>query len=371
MAFRLVRRPNRSTTATTGTTAVAGTPGLTGTRRLRTAGAAALVVGAALAVPTIASASPNVPIAPRIHSARQQLAALAQRNDQIVEKYNQADVAYHAKKAAAAHAGAVYRQAQGRVVRAEQMLALSAAQQYEGGTFSTTGALLSSNSGSSYLDKLDSLSLISQHNSQVVSSFAAIQTQAKQAKAQADNLYAQAAQTRAALGRQRSATQVQIDKYKKVLSSLTAQQRAMWAARQGGPISASAARSMTSQALGAASARAQAAVRFALAQVGKPYVFGAAGPSSFDCSGLTMAAWQQGGVSLPHSALNQYSYGHHVPLDQLQPGDLVFLYQPIAHVTIYIGNGMMVSAPEPGENVQVVSVQRFANDIVGATRLAG
>ena len=158
-------------------------------RRLRAAGAAALIVGAALAVPTVAAASPDVPIAPRIHSARQELAALAQRNDQIIEKYNQADIAYHAKKAAAAHAGAAYRQAQRRVVRAEHMLAQSAAQQYEGGTFSTTGALLSSDSGASYLDKLASLSLISQHNAQVVSSFAAIQAQAKKAQAQADNLY--------------------------------------------------------------------------------------------------------------------------------------------------------------------------------------
>ena len=93
------------------------------------------------------------------------------------------------------------------------------------------------------------------------------------------------------------------------------------------------------------------ASQFALAQVGKPYVFGAAGPGAYDCSGLTMAAWRAAGVSLPHSAADQYNYGHHVSRDQLEPGDLIFFYQPIGHVTIYIGNGMMVSAPTEGEPV--------------------
>jgi cell wall-associated NlpC family hydrolase len=119
----------------------------------------------------------------------------------------------------------------------------------------------------------------------------------------------------------------------------------------------------------AGTAAAQKAVEFALAQVGKPYVFGAAGPGSYDCSGLTMAAWQAGGVSLPHSAADQYNYGHHVSRDALQPGDLIFFYQPIGHVTIYIGQGMMVSAPTEGQNVSVVPLSSFDSDYVGATRL--
>lgn len=340
-------------------------------RHLRLAGAATALVTIAVTMPTVASAAPNTGIAPRIHSVQQRLAALARQNDQIVEKYNQADLAYQAKKAVATQASEAYEVAQGRMVQAEQQLAQSAAAQYEGGTFSATGALLSSNSGSSYLDQLDTLSMISQHNAQVVSSFAVIQKQAKLAKVRADNLYAQAQQTRAALNRQHDATKSQIARYTKLLSSLNQQQRALWAARQGAAISQGAATAMTANAVHASSAQARAAVQFALAQVGKPYVWGAAGPSSYDCSGLTMAAWQQGGVSLPHSAADQYNYGHHVSYDQLQPGDLMFFYQPIGHVTIYIGNGMMVSAPEPGENVQVVSTERFRNDFVGATRLVG
>lgn len=357
MAFRFARRshdrPRRS--------------------HLRIAGATTVLITAAVTLPTVASAAPNsgTHLAPRIHSVQQRLSQLATQNDQIVEKYNQATNKYQASRRAAAQATAVYRQAQHRLTDAENQLAQSAAAQYEGGTFSATGALLSSNSGASYLDQLQTLSMLSQHNSQVVTSFKAIQKQASDAKITADNLYAEARQTRAALTRQRSQTQRQIDKYKRLLSSLNAQQRAMLAAQQGAPISRTAASQMTSGAVGAVPAAARAAVQFALNQTGKPYVFGAAGPDAFDCSGLTMAAWQQGGVSLPHSAANQYNYGRHVSLDKLLPGDLIFFYQPIGHVTIYIGNGMMVSAPTEGEPVQVVSLQSFSNDVVGATRLVG
>jgi cell wall-associated NlpC family hydrolase len=348
-------------------------PPLCSTRRLRTTALTVALIASAVVVPTVASAAPGdgTQVKQSIASVQQRLGALALKNDQLVEKYNQANIAYQATKAAAAKATAAYQQAQRRLTEAQDLLAQSAASQYEGGTFSATGALLSSNSGTSYLDQLDTLSMLSQHNAQVVSSFAVLQKQAKTAQQKATSLYGKATATRAALESQRTATTKQIAKYKDLLASLNARQRAIWAAQHQATISANTATTLTTHSVQATSAAARAAVNFALAQVGKPYVFGAAGPDSYDCSGLTMAAWQQGGVSLPHSAADQYNYGHHVSVDQLAPGDLIFMYQPIGHVTIYIGNGMMVSAPTEGENVQVVSVQSFASDIVGATRLVG
>lgn len=104
------------------------------------------------------------------------------------------------------------------------------------------------------------------------------------------------------------------------------------------------------------SGRAAAAVQYALAQVGDAYVYGAAGPSAFDCSGLTMMAWAQAGVGLPHSSSAQYGSGPHIAMGDLQPGDLVFYYSPISHVGIYIGNGMIVHAANPGTGVVVSSV---------------
>ncbi len=105
-----------------------------------------------------------------------------------------------------------------------------------------------------------------------------------------------------------------------------------------------------------ASGRAAAAVEYAMAQVGDSYVYGAAGPSAFDCSGLTMMAWAQAGVGLPHSSSAQYSSGPHIAMSDLQPGDLVFYYSPISHVGMYIGNGMIVHAANPGTGVVVSSV---------------
>ncbi|MDO8731796.1 MAG: NlpC/P60 family protein [Actinomycetota bacterium] len=103
--------------------------------------------------------------------------------------------------------------------------------------------------------------------------------------------------------------------------------------------------------------RAATAVRYALAQVGDRYVAAAAGPSSFDCSGLTMAAWRQAGVSLPHLSYSQYSKVKKIPLSQAKPGDLVFYFGgSVHHVAMYIGNGKMVSASNPSDGVEVISV---------------
>jgi cell wall-associated NlpC family hydrolase len=98
------------------------------------------------------------------------------------------------------------------------------------------------------------------------------------------------------------------------------------------------------------------AVRFAYGQLGKPYRWGAAGPNSFDCSGLTMASWKAAGVGLPHSAALQWAQVTHVPRDQLRPGDLVFYYGNIHHVAIYIGEGKVIHAPTYGEDVTIAPI---------------
>ena len=115
-----------------------------------------------------------------------------------------------------------------------------------------------------------------------------------------------------------------------------------------------------------ASGRAAAAVGYAMAQVGKAYVYGAAGPNAFDCSGLTMMAWAQAGVGLPHSSSAQYGSGPHIAAGDLRPGDLVFYYSPISHVGMYIGNGLIVHAANPGAGVRVAEL--YSMPYVGAVR---
>ncbi|AWE51976.1 MULTISPECIES: C40 family peptidase [Streptomyces] len=102
--------------------------------------------------------------------------------------------------------------------------------------------------------------------------------------------------------------------------------------------------------------KAQKALSFARTQIGKPYVWGATGPDSYDCSGLTQAAWKAAGVDIPRVTYDQVNAGTTVPVSSAQPGDLVFFYDDITHVGLYIGNGMMIHAPKPGTYVREESI---------------
>jgi cell wall-associated NlpC family hydrolase len=121
---------------------------------------------------------------------------------------------------------------------------------------------------------------------------------------------------------------------------------------------------------GAVSGRAGKALQFALKQIGDKYVFGADGMTYWDCSGLTMRAFQTAGVSLPHSSRAQFNYGKLVKRSNLAAGDLVFFGRPISHVGIYLGGGKMVHAPRSGSRVKVASAYNLGNKpFVGARRL--
>ena len=109
------------------------------------------------------------------------------------------------------------------------------------------------------------------------------------------------------------------------------------------------------------------ALRFALAKLGDEYVWGAAGPSTFDCSGLVMWAYEHVGISLAHFTGDQWNEGQHIPMSELQPGDLIFMYG-LDHVGMYVGNGMMVDAPSTGQVVQIQPIPMSAVD--GAVRIA-
>ena len=119
-------------------------------------------------------------------------------------------------------------------------------------------------------------------------------------------------------------------------------------------------------------AGAARAIAYAKRQLGKPYVYAAAGPDAFDCSGLTMRAWEAGGVSLPHWSVAQYEQSQPVSAGNARPGDLVFYssdpndYHSIYHVALYLGGGMMIEAPHTGDVVKIISV--YPNDLFGYAR---
>lgn len=329
---------------------------------------------AALLLPTIASATPSQPLAtPSVASVQHQLGELALKNTQLVERYNQAQVDVAAKQKAADVGSRKAASLQALYEQARLQLSETVAAQYEGGAFSATGALLSSSDGQSYLDQLNTMSVVSAHTAQVLGRLNTAHATARSAQQRASSLLASAKTKRDELAKKKASVQQQVDKYTTLLATLTSAQRAAFQRAINPAVPAAtlaSARDTVAKLPPGVSPKAKLAVQYALDQVGKPYVFGASGPDSYDCSGLTMAAWATAGVALPHSAADQYNYGTHVGLDQLQPGDLVFFYQPIGHVTIYIGDGMMVSAPQSGENVSVVPLSSFSGSVTGATRLS-
>jgi cell wall-associated NlpC family hydrolase len=135
------------------------------------------------------------------------------------------------------------------------------------------------------------------------------------------------------------------------------------------PATGSAVGVITAALEDAPSQAARTAIQVAYDQIGKPYEYGAAGPGAFDCSGLTMYSYAAAGIALPHNAQEQYSYGTHVSLSDMLPGDLVFFGGDgyIGHVGIYIGRGLMIDAPHTGSPV---GIHALYSGLVGATRLA-
>ncbi|WP_394431279.1 C40 family peptidase [Streptomyces sp. SGAir0957] len=147
---------------------------------------------------------------------------------------------------------------------------------------------------------------------------------------------------------------------RKAAAEAAAQEQADSGAGSGSGSTGSTGSGSSGSASGSASsgyaAKAAQALAFAKAQEGKPYVWGATGPGSYDCSGLTQAAWKAAGISLPRTTWDQVEAGTTVPLSDIQPGDLVFFYDDISHVGLYLGDGMMIHAPKPGAYVREESI---------------
>ncbi|MCK8434691.1 hypothetical protein G3I77_17180 [Streptomyces sp. D2-8] len=114
------------------------------------------------------------------------------------------------------------------------------------------------------------------------------------------------------------------------------------------------------------SAEGGRALRYAVRQLGKPYEWGAEGPKTYDCSGLTSQAWAEAGTPIPRTSQEQWKQLERIPLDELRPGDLIVYFPKATHVALYLGDGMVVQAPRPGAKVKVSPIA--ANPVLGAVR---
>jgi cell wall-associated NlpC family hydrolase len=168
----------------------------------------------------------------------------------------------------------------------------------------------------------------------------------------------------------RDDVQRRLREVEELLASLGPEELSALAAFEKKGVAKAQDRFMASGALGTAVARPSAAgdraVRFAVEQLGKPYVWGAEGPEAYDCSGLTSRAWARAGTPIPRTSQEQWAHLDRVPLDQLRPGDLVVYFPEATHVALYLGDGLVVQAPRPGAEVKVSPIA--ANPVLGAVR---
>lgn len=231
-----------------------------------------------------------------------------------------------------------------------------AAEQYKNGALGQGMALMFSSDPTRYLNSAQSLSVVETQNAIRMRKFAAADIALKSTALTLNQKVALVAAAKAKYQAQAIAAQAKLAQAKKLLAGLTKTERARLAALQASQDSAYQKNSLLlAKGKIAATGAAAIALRYALNQLGKRYVFGAAGLTYWDCSGLTMRSLQKAGISVPHSAAAQTAYGKRIPLNQIRPGDLVFFGQPISHVGIYFGGGKMVDAPHSGARVRIES----------------
>lgn len=282
---------------------------------------------------------------------------------------------------------------------ARSTLGRYAAAQYRAGGASTTATLLLTDDPQELFDQERLLDRIADDQAEAVSEFRTKRTRTTEKREEASRSLTDLSESQRQLATEKKAVQSKLSEARTLLADLTekererlaelerqrreeAQRRAEELARKERERDAAAERQQQEQQAqqqqqeqqqeqqdstaeqedtststdGGYATRAQQAVDFARAQLGKPYVWGATGPNSYDCSGLTQAAWKAAGVDLPRTTWDQVNAGQRVATADLLPGDLVFFYDDISHVGLYIGEGQMIHAPKPGDVVKIAPI---------------
>ena len=320
---------------------------------------AALAGGAALAslvLPGGASYAARQAPQPSLKELVARARVLSNQINSLSEQYDGLRIQLTQARAEAVTAKRTYQSDASRLGGSRLAVGRLAAQSYMNGGLDTSLQLLTTSDAGTLIDRAAIMQQLQQENGDRVTQLATAQAAALRARETAQQQAKRVSKLVSQMGARKAVIQKKID----VLNSATFA-KAMAIFQQTGqypniPIP-------TSNTLGAQ------ALRAALTRRGDPYVWGAAGPSAFDCSGLVEWAYQQVGISLPHYTGLQWNMGVHVSQAQLEPGDLVFFYADLGHVGLYIGNGLMVAAPTFGETVQVQPV--MWGSYVGAVRIVG
>lgn len=249
---------------------------------------------------------------------------------------------------------------QGELNKLRNGLGSMATAQYRSGGIDPSLQLFLSSDPDGYLDKATTLDQLSTKQTEALSKIKGKQRSLAQQRTEAKGKLKDLAETRKGLGEKKTKIQGKLAKAQSLLNTLSAKERAAIAKKEERANRASSDRAdLGGSNEKPTSGRAGAALAAAKGKTGSPYVWGATGPSSFDCSGLTSWAYGQAGVSLPRTSQAQASAGTQIGRDALQPGDLVLFYGDLHHIGLYAGNGQVLHAPKPGANVRYESMDNM------------
>jgi peptidoglycan DL-endopeptidase CwlO len=275
----------------------------------------------------------------------------------------------------------------------EQLGSFAAAQYRTGAAAPDTATFLLADSPQDYFDQTQLMGRLTARQKSTVDDYFSEQSATMKKRQEASKSLQTLTETQNDLQTAKSTVQKKLSDARELLSRLTAEEKARLAAIQkkkeqeaarkaaelaqqqaaeqkakeeaaANDSGSSSDSGSTSTSDSSYSTKAEKALAFARAQIGKPYVWGATGPDSYDCSGLTQASWKAAGVSLPRTTYDQVNAGTTVSLADAEPGDLIFFYDDISHVGIYIGNGMMIHAPKPGAYVREESIYYGGESII-------
>ncbi len=343
--------------------------GLRGGRSRRLILVAALAASAGLLAQPTAGAAPK----PTLQQVKDQVDALHDQAEVATEKYNDTKEKIEGFKLQVSAAQQKVTEQQKAVTQAQQDLSSIAVDAYKAGDLATL-SLFFDDDPDKYLAADGALVSISDRRRSAVE---ALKRQRQALVAGATDVEEQQQRLEQAmkdLQSDRAEILAKLSKAQSMLSQLTESERAQLGAQRAGAertslsdlgvkVPSSGRLTCGDVPISIPAGKAGKAVSYACAQIGAPYQWGGDGPKTFDCSGLTMMAWRAGGVSLPHLASDQAQEGTRVSRSQLQAGDLVFFHSPITHVAMYIGNGLMLHAPQTGDVVKIVPLR---SDMVAA-----
>nr|WP_227467705.1 C40 family peptidase [Nocardioides lijunqiniae] len=293
---------------------------------------------------------------PDIDTVQARVDRLYHEAEQASERYNDAKIELEALQGDVASLRADQERQDEALGKVREQVADAMVSQYQGQGISAVGEVIVSDDPGAFLSQLTTMSSYQDHQDALLGDYADEVEALDIREAATARRVKQVSSVESRLKDEKTTIDDKLEEAESLLGRLKDEERAEILSRGGTTVPSDVP----------ASGRAAAAVQYAMAQVGDSYVYGAAGPNAFDCSGLTMMAWAQAGVGLPHSSSAQYSSGARVAESDLQAGDLVFYYSPISHVGMYIGNGLIVHAANPGAGVKVSNLHEMP--YVGAVR---